>query len=211
LPDHLPHHQKISRCGLEPQKKAAHCAHEGGEIEHSSMTCFFLGTFYRRCPVRISYAVKLLLTLQGSIAATTNDQKEVNMKSQIAGIVNQRLCVLLLTIAAFVSAGVVEGRAQTERCTNGYSGPFIGNGQITFGGNTACNYETGIGTTAKLCYRFNGRRLCVYEVWGSNYGYTNSVRTTIPCQQSGTVEYFVIVTSNVAAHVRSPLVRSEGC
>ena len=133
------------------------------------------------------------------------------MKSQIAGIVNRRLYVLLLTIAAFVSAGVVEGRAQTEHCANGYSGPFIGNGQITFGGNTACNYETGIGTTAKLCYRFNGSRFCPREVGGTNYGYTNSVRTTVPCQQSGTVEYFVIVTSNVAETVKSPKVQSTGC
>jgi hypothetical protein len=183
------------------------------------------------------------------------------MKSQIGGIVNRRLCVLLLAIAVFVSAGVVEGRAHgrlwrtgltgasqnlgsleyqgtdlsdlssgaaspapsslvnaameerplNDTCTNGYSGPGIGNGQITFGGNTACNYETGIGTTAKLCYRFNGRRDCVYEVTGSNYGYTNSVRTTIPCQQSGTVEYYVIVTSNVAPTVKSPEVRSTGC
>jgi hypothetical protein len=161
------------------------------------------------------------------------------MKSQIA--VNRRLCALLLAIAAFVSAGVVEGRAHglgrkgltgtgqnlgllesqgtdlsdlstlNDSCTNAYSGPGIGNGQITFGGYTACNYETGIGTTAKLCYRFNGHDHCVYEVWGSNYGYTNHVRTTIPCQQSGTVEYYVVVTSNVAPRVKSPKVRSTGC
>lgn len=133
------------------------------------------------------------------------------MKSQIEGIVNRRLWVVLLTIAAFVSAGVVEGRAQTDRCTNGYSGPFIGNGQITFGGNTECNYETGIGTTATLCYRANGKRDCVYQVTGSNYGYTNSVRTTIPCQQDGTVEYFVIVTSPEAETLKSPKIQSKGC